>query len=250
MDTCKMDRRLVTMDDLYYIITSLGSISSSLEDGRIGDTLEKMKGLVPSLPTDPFREKQEKLHIDFSMLGGGPEVRGVFRIVQRSVESGRLIRFAYTSNRLETDTRIVEPMTVVFKWRSWYLFGYCRLRDDYRLFRISRIREPEMLAGTFKRRDMTFEEFSLAYDPSKTGKLLEIHLRFSPEMAPLVEEFYNREDLDNNTDGSITAVTRMPEDGWLYGYILSYGHFVEVLKPERLRRIIRDSAAAVVSLYE
>jgi predicted DNA-binding transcriptional regulator YafY len=42
----------------------------------------------------------------------------------------------------------------------------------------------------------------------------------------------------------------MPEDGWAYGYILSYGHFVEVLEPDRLRKIIKESAEKIAKAYE
>ncbi|MBN2051772.1 MAG: YafY family transcriptional regulator [Spirochaetales bacterium] len=250
MDTYKMDRRLVTVDDLYYIITALGSIGSSLEDRRLGDTLEKMKGLVPAGLKNPFREKQEKLYVDFSMLGGGPEQREIFKAVQNAVETGRLLRFTYTNNRMEKILRVVEPMTVVFKWRSWYLFAYCKNRKDYRIFRISRMRDPEILSDRFHRRPLTFEDFSRDFDPEKTGKFLEIKLKFSPEVVPLVEEFYNQEDLEKTDDGYLLARTRMPEDGWLYGYILSYGSYVEVLEPERLRGIVKDIARATARLYD
>jgi predicted DNA-binding transcriptional regulator YafY len=81
------------------------------------------------------------------MLGGGPDQRSAFKTVQAAVDAARLLRIDYTNNRLERETRIVEPMTKVFKWRSWYLYAYCRLREDYRLFRISRIRSPEILEG-------------------------------------------------------------------------------------------------------
>lgn len=250
MKSFKLDRRLVTPDDLFYIITALEGIAGQLDDGQIDDTLEKMKGLLPPSPGEPFRRRQEKLFIDFSMLGGGPAQREAFRVVQAAVEEGRLLEFEYTSNRLERMTRVVEPMTVVFKWRSWYLFAYCRLRGDYRLFRTSRIRNPVMLGERFRRRELGFEEFSRDYDPEKTGKLVEILLRFSPEMAPLVEEFHNEEDLERREDGSLVVRMAMPEDGWMYGYILSYGHFVEVLEPERLRVLIKESADKIARIYE
>ncbi len=250
IDTYKMDRRLMSTDDLFYIITALNGICSSMDDVRIDDTLEKMKGLMPHSPADPFRERQEKLYVDFSMLGGGPAQREVFRVVQSAVDSGRLLRFIYTSNRMERVTRVVEPMTVVFKWRAWYLFAYCRLRDDYRLFRISRIQRPEVLDGGFSRRGLSFEDFSREYDPERTGKLLELVLRFSAEMVPLVEEFHNEEDMERSGDGSLVVRVRMPEDGWLYGYILGFGQFVEVLEPARLRNIIRESSRKITELYE
>jgi len=250
MENFKLDRRLVTPDDLFYIITALKGIAEQLDDGHIDDTLEKMKGLLPPSSGEPFKRRQEKLFIDFSMLGGGPAQREAFRVVQAAVEEGRLLEFEYTSNRLERITRIVEPMTVVFKWRSWYLFGYCTLRGDYRLFRTSRIRKPRILAERFRRRELGFEEFSRDYDPEKAGKLVQMLLRFSPEMAPIVEEFHNAEDLKRREDGSLDVRMAMPEDGWMYGYILSYGPFVEVLEPERLRALIRESAGKIAQIYE
>ena len=249
MDTYKMDRRLVTADDLFYIITALTSIGSSLEDRRIGDALEKMKGLVPPSSSDQFREREEKLCVDFSMLGGGPFQREIFRVVQSAVESGRLLRMTYTNNRLERVPRTVEPMTVVFTFRSWYLFAYCRLREDYRLFRISRIREPEILAERFRRRDMSYDRFARERRPELSGKLVDLSLRFAPLMASLVEEFYDEKDQERGADGSVTIHTRMPEDGWLYGYILSYGEYVEVLEPARIRDVIRQSSRKIAKLY-
>jgi predicted DNA-binding transcriptional regulator YafY len=69
-------------------------------------------------------------------------------------------------------------------------------------------------------------------------------------MAPLVEEFHNEEGMERRDDGSIVVRTAMPEDGWMYGYVLSYGHFVEVLEPERLRAAVKDAAGKIRSLYE
>lgn len=250
MDGFKLDRRLVSPDDLFYIVTALGGIAGTLDDGHIAGALEKVRGLLPRSGDEGLRRREERLHVDFSALGGGPAQRDSFRVVQAAVEDGRLLEFEYTSNRLESTRRVVEPMTVVFKWRAWYLFGYCRLRGDYRLFRASRIRRPRMLSERFARRDKSFEEFQRDYDPADAGSLVEMRLRFSPEMAPLVEEFHNEEDIERRDDGSIVVRMAMPEDGWMYGYVLSYGHFVEVLEPERLRAVIKDAAGRIRSIYE
>ncbi len=250
MDGYKMDRRLVTVDDLFFIITALRGIEDSLDDRRIGDALEKMRGLLPSANDNGFKDREEKLHIDFSMLGGGPDQRRVFKTVQEAVNSGRLLKMDYTNNRLERESRIVEPMTIVFQWRSWYLFAYCRLREGYRLFRISRIREPKILDERFRRRNYGYEEFSRENDPERTGNVVELTLKFSGRMVPVVEEFYNKEDLERTADGGLIAKTRMPEDGWMYGYILSYGAFVEVLDPPHIRDIIKSAARHILRIYE
>ncbi|MBI9105889.1 MAG: YafY family transcriptional regulator [Spirochaetales bacterium] len=250
MDTYKMDRQLLSMDDLYYIITALKGIGSSIEDKKIDNTIEKITGLVPELGKDLFHEKNEKLHIDFSMLGGNAENRRIFAIINKAVESERLVNFSYTNNKFETVIRTVEPMTMVFRWRAWYLFGYCRLKDDYRIFRISRIKEPEILAGGFKRRDKAFDDFNDENRLELDSQNIELKLRFSTVMKPLIEEFYGGGDIVSEDEKSLTVRLMMPESGWLYGYILSFGEFVEVLEPAYLRSIIRGSAEKIASIYE
>lgn len=77
MDTWKMDRQMVSPDDLYYITLALSSVADSLSDEKISDTLEKMKSLIPSRGSDFFAERNEKLSIDFRMLGGDPRQRAI-----------------------------------------------------------------------------------------------------------------------------------------------------------------------------
>lgn len=250
VDGYTIDRRLVTVDDLFFIITALRGIGGSLKDNRIDDALEKMRGLVPAGETGGFKSREEKLHIDFSMLGGGPDHQEVFRAIQTATNAERLLRIVYTNNRLERESRVVEPMTIVFQWRSWYLFAYCRLRGGYRLFRISRIREPEILNERFRRRPYGFEDFSRDNAPERAGHIVDLTLKFSDEVVPLIEEFHNPEDTTRTAQGDLVVQTRMPEDAWLYGYILSYGPFVEVLDPPRIREIIATSARKILRMYE
>ena len=250
MKTYKMDRQLLSVDDLFYIITSLKGIGSSIEDRKIDSTIEKMSSLVPDITDSTFSEKNEKLSLDFSMLGGNEQQKTVFNIVSRAVDSSRLLNFNYTNNKLETVIRTIEPMTLVFRWRAWYLYGFCRLKNDYRLFRISRIKDPEILARGFDRRSLSFEEFSEKSDLNQQRANIDIRLKFSKKMMPLVEEFYGSDVIENETGEYAVVSLSMPEGGWLYGYILSYGEFVEVLEPAHLRDMIRKSAQNILALYE
>ncbi len=245
----RLDRQIVTADDLFYIISSLGSISSSLTDKRITATVEKMKTLLTPLDQKGMAMRQEKLDIDFSTLGGKPGNQETLKIAERGIEESRLIRFAYTSNKLESTLRTVEPMTVVFRWRSWYLYGSCRTRADYRLFRISRIKDPELLPGRFRRREKSFETYQLDLERGGSLKMTDMVLSFDPAMKGLVEEYWEEAGILYQPDGRMVVSTRMPEDGWLYGMILSYGAYVTVLSPKSLREKVRSEAEKILRLY-
>jgi predicted DNA-binding transcriptional regulator YafY len=127
MGTYKLDRKLMTADDLYFIIAALSGIESSLTNPRLLGTLEKMRSLVRGGQAKSLHESRGKLFLDFSMMGGGARLKPLLAILEKALESERLVRFTYTSTKLETCTRTVEPMTIIFKWRSWYLYGFCRL---------------------------------------------------------------------------------------------------------------------------
>ena len=77
LESFKMDRHLVTADDLYFIITSLRSVADSLGEGEdhggLDITLEKMRSLMPAgSDSDISSAMKERLNIDFSLLGGDP----------------------------------------------------------------------------------------------------------------------------------------------------------------------------------
>lgn len=250
MDNFKLDSRLVSIDDLFFIITALHGIGASLPGGRIESTLEKMKGLLPQQEGPSLQLREEKLSIDFSAFGGSKRQQELFRFLERCIDEQRFVRFVYSNNRLERTERTVEPMTLAFKWRSWYLFGFCRLRNDYRIFRLGRIKNVESLDRRFRRREKTFRDFSQESGEWNTSEWIELHLRFDPMMRPIIEEFYPAEDTGIEADGSLLVRTRMPEDGWVYGLILSYGKFVEVISPEKMRRSIKEAANDIVRLYD
>lgn len=249
MENFKMDNRLVSVEDLYYIITSLKSVSETLYDGAMDDTLEKMQSLLPPRKSDFLADRSEKLSIDFSLLGGDPRQRESFRTVREAVDSERLLRFSYTNNKLESTRRTVEPLTIAFKWRAWYLFAWCREKEDYRTFRISRMRDPEILPSRFKRREISFEEYVEKQNRGENIALTEMTLSFDASIRSLVEEFHDEEVCSEGPDGSLIVNVKMPEDGWMYGFLLSWGEYLTVISPEHVRAGLKQAAEKIVKKY-
>ena len=246
MDGYTMDKQLVSRDDLFHIVTSLKGLSSTF--GEMDGTLEKVEAMLPEGP-DPFGGRSERLSMDFSMIGGDPSRQGAFPVVHRAVESGRLLEFSYVNNRLIPSKRVVEPMTIVFRWRSWYLYAFCLERQDFRLFRISRIREAVVLTKAFSRREGSFEDFIAQNDPYGDKDAVDLVLRYRAEMRPFVEEQFALTETEEDDDGRMIVRTTMPDEEWLAGYVLSWGSFVEVLEPQRIREKVASMAQQVVDVY-
>ncbi len=246
----RMDRQLVRANELCHIIIALQSVCKTLADSHMETTLEKMKTLLFPSDLEKLDEQHSKLSIDFSLLGGFPHNHDVIQIVRKAIDTQHLLSFSYTNNNLKQTQRVVEPMTLAFRWRSWYLFAWCRLRKEYRLFKLTRIYSPQILSQSFERKSLTFAEFEENQRQLKNMPMIDLTLRFEPIMRPLVEEYYDQAISHELDDGSLVVKMQIPDDQWVYGFILSYGPYVTVIEPEHVRQAIVSLAREVVNKYE
>jgi len=160
----------------------------------------------------------------------------------------RVVEFDYYSSYSEKTHRRVEPIQLWFKSRSWYLKAYDLDKQDLRLFKLTRIRNLEITEDSFADRDLLAitptNSTTSKHRPGVTLRLLiksEMAYRVLDEFAGVVEE--------QTEDGNYIVSLCWPEDNWIYGTILSFGEYIEVLEPEHIREIIRDKAKKIYEQY-
>ncbi len=249
VDAYKLDRQLMDTDDLFFILSSLESLGSALKSKHLSGTVEKIRALVSTHQAQEINQRREQLFIDFSALGVGSKRQELFFLLENAIKNQRPVRFTYANSRLQVATRTVEPMTIVFKWFSWYLFAYCRLRGDYRLFRLSRMREVAIQEEKFTRRKKSFSEYNDEASSAARSKTPALLLKFDPSMRVMVEDSFGRADVHTAEDGFLLVRLNYPENEWLYGMILSYGDKVEVIEPAHIREIILQKSEKIVQKY-
>ncbi|HUR57796.1 MAG TPA: YafY family protein [Opitutaceae bacterium] len=170
--------------------------------------------------------------------------------VQRGVAQRRVLRLGYRARSQEEETaREVEPLGVVFYGGAWYLIAWCRLRKDFRHFRIDRIQRLEMLAEAFATRP----DFSLARHLASENARMEttaarVWIRRGAQgraraesYATLVEESVR----DGGTEFSLYTFSLE----WLARWLLSFGPDAEAVAPARLRDLVRECGEAIVQRH-
>lgn len=75
-----------------------------------------------------------------------------------AIECGRLLSFRYFAPKGES-FRSIEPYYLIFHWASWYVWGYCRDRKDYRLFKLGRMTELQV-GEAFEKRQAPFPDLT------------------------------------------------------------------------------------------
>jgi predicted DNA-binding transcriptional regulator YafY len=144
--------------------------------------------------------------------------------------------------------RQVEPMLLLFKSQAWYVWGYCKTRHDFRTFRISRIRNMVVTDVSFTRRPL---ESAKEEEPAPAlPKQVTLKLRFQPQDLYRVYDDYDEERITRNPDATYDVTVTFPEDEWVYGYIMSFGSYVEVLEPPHIRDIVRERIKKTLKFYQ
>lgn len=183
------------------------------------------------------KESTNWIDVDFSKWGCDDSEKEKFNIIKTAILSTKIISFDYFNSYGEKTLRNVEPLKLVFKGQGWYLYGFCKLKGEFRIFKITRIRDMSLLDKTFKR-DIPINIWSEG-DKSYENKMVTLILKIDERMAYRIYDEFDQENIVKNPDGSFTATTTFPEGDWIYGYVMSYGEYAEVIEPKDIREIIK-----------
>jgi len=172
----------------------------------------------------------------------------VFYDFRTAILERRIVEFDYYSTYGEMTHRRIEPIQLWFKSKSWYIKGFCLIRQDIRLFKLSRIRKLNITDELFVERD--FLAIILNSVPKSHQKPdVKLKLKIAPEMTYRVYDEFDEDWVVKQPDGSFVVTVTWPEDDWVYGTILSYGEYIEVLEPEHIRKIIKEKTQKMMKKY-
>lgn len=187
------------------------------------------------------------IKIDFAGWSSSPKEQDKFADIKNSILRCQVIRFDYINANGQRSSRFIEPEQLYFNRHTWYLLAFCRNRSEHRIFRISRIKNATVTDEHFEKRHISDEENAIIR--SDRQPWVNLHLRFSEKMLHRLYDDFDEDCVTKNDDGSFDVRVSFPEDEWVYGYILSFGHFVEVISPERIRGIVAESMKSTLKYY-
>lgn len=248
MDTFRIDRQYLTFDDIVSMVSTLRGVNTTLENRELDQAIEKIINLVPRTKSEELKKVTQQIIFDIVPLGYTHLQRERIRDVHRAVCEQRLIRFEYRNAKGEHTTRMAEPMTLIFKGYAWYLFAYCRLKKDYRLFRLSRMKKIKVQTETFERRNKSYRDTFMP-DPVSLRRV-HLELLFYPRVRVQVEDFFEAAQIQYQKDGSMRVNVDFPEDDWVYSFLLGYGEHVKVLAPEHIQNILQEKAKKIQDIYK
>ncbi|XID93165.1 helix-turn-helix transcriptional regulator [Paenibacillaceae bacterium WGS1546] len=242
MDGYKMDKSLLGSYDVNSLITVLRSLSTVFEDERAQRTIERLQTIEPD-------HRAASLSVDLETRRAEADA---LRQLRTAIARRYLVRFDYIDAKNERTSRDMEPLRLHFKYRNWYVYGFCRTRRDYREFRLSRLMNLFVTQETFGPHGEAPEETALANEGWQ-DRLEDVVIRVGTEALAEAMDQFHQVDKQFHADGSMTMripVYRPLEARWLRTILLGFGGGAEVLEPPALRGILKDQLQNALKLYE
>ena len=145
MEGYRIDRTVLTSSEMQSILTGLRSLDSVSGTNKYQQLMDKL-----AMGNSSILTSNSHILIDLSSWYKSclaPKIE----LIQAAIDAREYISFAYFGPSGES-RRKLEPYLLVFQWSSWYVWGYCTEREDYRLFKLNRMLELKALAEHFAER--------------------------------------------------------------------------------------------------
>lgn len=223
------------------LLTALNGVYKTYNDKQLKQIIEKLVSIKANLG---FKHNSPVL-LDFGGWGSTEKRTEKVNTIKKSIESNKVISFQYIDINGNCTEREVEPITLILKVNKWYMYSFCTLRSEYRLFKLGRMRNIKI-----KNQDIEPREHAREYNfYQHDRKMVSVSLKFSHHALNELEDYFEFDDLEFRDDGWIYMTEPLPEDEWVYRMILSLGDQVEVLEPQHIRQIMKERAKKIFDKY-
>jgi predicted DNA-binding transcriptional regulator YafY len=233
----------------FQLLSDLG-ITKDWKEAR-----QKLLAALPNTLQSQADNLWNRIHIDIDPWKQSSQETTALSLLQQAIWEERKICIAYEKANKESSERIVEPLGLVAKGRTWYLVAVSN--QEIKNFRASRIKSVELLNETFIRpphfqlaeywteskqsfvRNLPIFEVEVEASPSIMERL-----SFSGRFAQVVSKG------SPNENGWIPVKLTFDTEQEAASYIIGFGDQIKILSPTSLIESVKAIGESVLLLYK
>jgi len=234
----KLDKSILTAGELSGIIAALKGIGSVSEQSHIERILVKL-----GANSEAVVSLSEPVVIDLASHYRG-HLMPTIEAIKHAILDRHIIEFDYNYNKGESRRRI-EPYIVVFQWTSWYVFGFCLQRMDWRMFKLNRLENLSACEEQFTMRDIPPEKRDFNSHFSDDIKLVAL---FDKSARYQIIETYGRDSFYETNEGLHFEVG-FTNRNYIISWLLGFRAKVKVLEPLDIAEEVQAIAKNILEQY-
>ncbi len=240
MENYRLERTLLTNGEMQDILAGLRSLDSVNGTNRYGQLMEKL-----SAGASDFMTGDQSVLIDLSAWYKDSLVPKI-ELIREGIDRARRCEFLYFSPRGESRRRI-EPYYLIFRWSSWYVWGWCEEKEDFRLFKLNRMDGLRLSPEGFERRNVPFPD--LGEEKIFPGGI-RVKALFDPACKWRLVEDFGAGCFEVQEDGRLLFHADYTNREELLIWLLTFRDKVELLEPENVREELKGTLRKVLEIYQ
>lgn len=234
----KLDKRVLTVDELSGILAALKGIGSVSEQSQIERTLDKFH---PG--ADRVVSLSEPIIIDLASHYKG-QLTGKIEAIKQAILERRLIQFDYFYEKGES-RRHIEPYHIIFQWAAWYVFGFCLKRQDFRIFKLTRLWNVTPKDTPFTPREIPPEKRDFNAQFTDDIRLVAL---FDPSEKYQLIDAYGPDCFTVTEDGLLLEIG-FTNASYAIQWLLGFGGRVQVIEPVEIAQAVQTAAQDILERY-
>ena len=240
MENYKISKTLLTNSEMQDILAGLRGLDSVNGTNQYKQLMEKL-----SAGSSDFLCGNQSVLIDLSSWykdSLAPKIR----LIRDAIDERLELQFQYFAPNGQS-RRTIEPYYLIFRWSSWYVWGWCKTREDFRLFKLNRIEQLSVVNTTFSTRQAPLPDLR---DERIFPGGISVKALFDPEYRwRLVEEF-GANCFDVLPNGKLLFHADYTDKENLLSWLLTFREHVILLEPKDLREELKKTLQSALGHYE
>lgn len=238
MEGFKLDTTVFTEQELSAIFTGLRAVDSIMTSSSADKLAVKMQGKNTI-------NLSEGMMIDLSSFYKD-DLASKIELIRTAIREKRHITFHYYYPKGEAD-KCIEPYLIVFKWSDWYMFGYCVNRQDFRMYKLRRLWDLQVMDECYMVRDIPEEK--LQFGSHMTDDYMVTAIYDASVKYRLVEE-YGPHSFSAQADGRLYTEWGFSGMEGALSWLLGFGDKVQVKSPPEMVEKMKDIIEAMKKIYK
>lgn len=170
------------------------------------------------------------------------------QIILRGIGERTVLSIHYFAmHNQQKSERCIEPVGVFYQDGYWHLIAWCRLRGDYRDFRLDRISNISLTGERFRTQHPNLNEYISR--SARERNLQEIVVRVEKRIVPFLSEqkYYNGFVSEQEVDGMVemTFLTEFIEG--FVRWLMMYGDMAIIVRPNDLKQKVRELSSLIAA---
>ncbi len=245
-DTYRLPTGYFTRDEYTATINALDAMASQIADENVIAAREKLES----------RQKAERnemsvcgnIIVDGGTWGDSKKFTEKMQVCEQAVNECRSIVIEYISREGKKSRRTIDPYVLIYKQNVWYVYAFCHTKNQFRTFKIGRIRYAAFTDKTFEKQNFTRDDIDLNFYYNSED-LIDVTFKIDKISLADAEEWLGVDNIEPCGD-AFEAHASLPDDDLLVNKILSYGGAVTVTDPPELKERVARTAEKISAQYK